>query len=127
MRHLTAFLSALILSSAVLGADSLVPPEFPGYLSAAGSLQVGDLVGVKIDSETSMTYTSSVSTTGSVSLTFTGGEGDGLFSFLPSGNTLNQSNADGEEESALSTRIGARIVQAGPSGAFLLRGAEKRG
>ena len=125
MRHLTAFLSALFLCSAVLGADSLVPPDFPGYLNAAGSLQVGDLVGVRIDSETSMTYTSSFSSTGNVSLTFTGGEGDGLFNFLPSGNTLNQTNADGREESVLSTRIGARIVQSGPSGSFLLRGSRE--
>ncbi|WP_319477300.1 flagellar basal body L-ring protein FlgH [Marispirochaeta aestuarii] len=125
MRRLTALLSALILCTALLGADSLVPPDFPGYLSAAGSLQVGDLVGVRIDSDTSMTYTSSFSTAGSVSLTFTGGEGDGLFNFLPSGSSRNQSTADGEEESILSTRLGARIVQIGPSGAFFLRGSRE--
>lgn len=125
MKQLTAFLSALILCSAFLGADSLVPPNFPGYLTAAGSLQVGDLVGVTITSETSMGYTSSFSSTGSISLTFTGGEGDGLFNFLPFGDSLKQIKADGEEEAAISTSIGARIVQTGSAGSFLLRGSRE--
>ncbi|WP_319561695.1 flagellar basal body L-ring protein FlgH [Marispirochaeta sp.] len=125
MKQLTALLSALILFSTYSGADSLVPPDFPGYLTAAGSLQVGDLVGVAITSETSMQYTSSFSSTGSVSLTFTGGEGDGLFNFLPSSDSMNQISADGEEETTFSTRIGARIVQTGPAGSFFLQGSRE--
>ena len=72
-----------------------------------------------------MVYTSSFSNSGSVSLTFTGGEGNGLFDFLPGSDTLGQSNAGGEEESSLSTKIAARIVQTGSSGTFFLRGSRE--
>jgi len=64
---------------------------------------------------------------GSVSLQFTGGEGDGLLNFLPGGTNTSNSVASSEEESLLSTQLAARVVESDGNGNVYLQGSRELG
>ena len=121
------FIPALIylICAFALPADSLVPSGFSGYLTSEGAVTAGSLIRVTINSETRMSFSSSLQDDTRVNITFTGGEGEGLFNFLPSGEAGNSSSAEGDEESLLETELAARVVEIAGDGSFLLRGSRE--
>ncbi len=125
MKQIVRIFSALILLNGISFADSLVPADFDGYLKSGGGIKVGTIIKVQIDSSTKFTYTSAYSDSTSVALNFSGGEGSGLFSFLPTGDTINQSNAEGEDESSMNGTLAARVVELFDDGTFRLEGSRQ--
>ncbi len=125
MKQLLKILSALILFSGVVCADSLVPADFRGYIQSGGGIKPGTIIKVIIDSSTQFTYTSSYSDNSSVALNFSGGEGGGLFSFLPSGDTTNISSAEGDDESSMTGQLSARVAEVFDDGTFMLQGSRQ--
>ena len=125
MKQLFVYLSAVILFTGFSSADSLVPPNFSGYLNTGGSLKPGTVLQVSIDSSTKFIYSASYSDNTAVSLEFTGGEGEGLFNFLPSGNTRNEINATGEDESSMQGLLSVRVTEIDGNGGFFLRGGRE--
>lgn len=125
-RCLTFVFIPLLLIQAIYS-DSLIPETFGGHLGAEGSLSVGTIVRIMIDTETRMQYTAAMQQSGSVSLQFTGGEGDGLLNFLPGGSNTSSSQASSEEESLLATQLAARVVESDDNGNVFLQGSREIG
>lgn len=105
------FLSIIFLTLITYGAmaETLWNPDFKGYITSSPVVAVGDVVLVKIDSGSSLSFSSSRQDSKRITLEFTGGDSGNLFSFLPnikSGDTL---NGKGKNSYNLKTLIAARV------------------
>jgi hypothetical protein len=105
-----------------ISADSLWDPESPGLLTGAGELNTGDVILVSIDLNQDLSYSSSRIDSERVSIELSGGEGQDLFSFLPSGASQGNQSLQGRESLSLQTSFAVAIVGIDDNGQLLLRG-----
>jgi flagellar L-ring protein FlgH len=122
MRLSAAFLMTLVVIARSVSADSLWDPEAPSLFAGSGNLQVGDTVLVSIESENTLSYSSSRVDTERVSIELSGGEGAGLFSFLPVGSTSGNQSLQGSEALSIQTTFAVRVVGIEEDGHLALRG-----
>jgi flagellar L-ring protein FlgH len=122
MRLSAAFLVTLVVIARSVSADSLWDPESPSLFAGSGKLQVGDTVLVSIESENTLSYSSSRVDTERVSIELSGGEGAGLFSFLPVGSTSGDQSLQGSEALSIQTTFAVRVVGIEEDGHLALRG-----
>ena len=117
--------TVLVLASALAGAQSLWSPDSQGLLSSPPRLRPGDVVTVEVDAATTFSFRSIQSDAKSLSLELSGGQGGGLFSFLPSGSSSGDRSVQGGEELALQTSLGALVQEVNASGAALVQGVRR--
>ncbi len=103
-------------------ADSLWTPGFEGYLSTKTAVQEGDIVLVRIDTSTSLSFDASVSDAKNITFEFSGGEFGNLFSFLPITRTGGNQSARGKQEYTLQTEVAARITEIDGTGKARVEG-----
>jgi flagellar basal body L-ring protein FlgH len=118
-------IAAVLWSAAVAGAaaESLWEPGFRGYVSDAASVELGDVVRVRIDLQNTFSLTTMHSDSQEVRFSFQGGEGEGLLSFLPQGSSGGSQEVEEEGSYTLSTGVVAEVVETREHGRFLLRGS----
>ena len=103
-------------------ADSLWTPGFEGYLGTKTAVQEGDIVLVRIDTSTSLSFDASVSDAKNITFEFSGGEFGNLFSFLPATRTGGNQSARGKQEYTLQTEVAARITEIDGTGKARVEG-----
>lgn len=106
----------------LLPAESLWEEDFNSYGTGQKLLRPGSIINVTIDSETTLTFSSSGSGDRELVLTFSGGETGDLFSFLPEIQSMERSNLEGEEEISLKTSLAARVQETNSAGMSLVQG-----
>ncbi len=117
-----AFAALFLITACSMFADSLWDPESPGLLTGAGDLKAGDIILISINLNQDLTYSSSRIDSERVSLELAGGEGQDLFSFLPSGGSSGNQSLSGSSSLALQTSFAVRITAVDESGQLILRG-----
>lgn len=118
-----AFIAALLLFALSLGAESLWDPNFEGYVADGVSLEVGEIISVTVTHSTTLTLASSHVDSQEGRLSFTGGEGNTLFSFLPTGSSNLSKEIEEESSYALETEIPVRITGRDANGLLKLEGS----
>ena len=118
-------ISFLLLLAAALcaGAESLWSPGFKGYLSGGRGPAVGDVVVIRIDASSSLSFTSSSNDAKSLTLEFSGGDSGNLFSFLPQVRTAGSRSAAGRDALSLKTEIPAVVTAVNPDGTATVQGS----
>ncbi len=115
----------LILAAALAGAQSLWSPDSQGLLASPPRLRPGDVVTVEVDASTTFSFRSLQSDAKSLSLELSGGQGSGLFSFLPTGSSTGERSVQGGEDLSLQTSVGALVQEVNPAGAVLIQGVRR--
>jgi len=113
----------LLAIAGYVGAESLWSPGFKGYLSGGRGPVVGDVLEIRIDASSSLSFTSSSNDTKNLTLEFTGGESGNLFSFLPQVRTTGSRSAAGRDVLSLKTEIPAVVTAANPDGTVQVQGS----
>ena len=115
-------LLAAAVSVSPAGGEALWEPGFSGYLSPRGSVAVGDVLLVEITPNTELNLQSSHIDSEEARLSFSGGEGAGLFDFLPEGSSSSEQSIEQEDSYELSTRVAVRVTDRDENGLPSLRG-----
>ncbi len=123
MRMSVVCMLALIVIPRSISADSLWDPDSTGLLIGSGDLKVGDTVLVSIESESTLSYTSSRVDAEEVSLELSGGDGAGLFSFLPVGSAVGNVSLQGAESLSVRATFAVRVVGIDEAGQLNLQGS----
>jgi len=110
------------ISAGSVLADSLWTPGFEGYLSTETAVQEGDIVLVRIDTSTSLSFDASAVDAKNITFEFSGGEFGNLFSFLPSTRTGGNQSTRGKQEYSLQTEVAARITEIDGTGKARVEG-----
>jgi len=103
-------------------ADTLWTPGFQGYISGSILIEEGDIVIVDIDSEFSLSYSSSSVESKNITLEFSGGEYGSLLAFLPSASSKGNLTMSGSEEYSFSTKFVTRVTNITDNGLIFLQG-----
>ena len=106
-----AFVAALLFLSFSLHGETLWDQDFKGYVADGASLQVGDIIAVGVTSTTTLTLSTSHVDSQEGKLSFTGGEGKSLFSFLPEGSSNTVREVEEDSTYTLETKIPAQIIE----------------
>jgi len=113
-------LSCIVVLPSV--SDSLWDEGAPGLLAGSASLQTGDTILVNIDINQDLSYDSSRIDSERVSIELSGGDGGGLFSFLPSGASSGNQSLTGSESLAFQTLFAVSVIGVDQTGRLILRG-----
>ncbi|MDZ7794093.1 MAG: flagellar basal body L-ring protein FlgH [Spirochaetia bacterium] len=117
-----AFAAALLFLSFTLYGETLWDQNFKGYIADGAALKVGDIIAVGINSTTTLTLSASHVDSQEGKLSFTGGEGKALFSFLPEGSSSTVREVEEDSTYALETKIPVRIVERDQNGLLNIEG-----
>ena len=117
-----AFAAALLFLSFSLHGETLWNQEFKGYLANGAALKVGDIIAVSVTPATTLSLSASHVDSQEGKLSFTGGEGESLFSFLPEGSSNAVREVEEESTYTLETKIPARIVERDQNGLLRVEG-----
>ena len=119
-----AVMFVLLFSTGAVAAfcESLWVPSFKGYLSDSTSVEVGDIILVNVDSQTTLTYLSSRVDSEQVVVELSGGDGIDLLSFLPTGSASGNQSLRGREEISLEVSLAARALDVDDAGMLFVRG-----
>jgi flagellar L-ring protein precursor FlgH len=107
--------------------DSLWSPDFNGYLIGEDRIAVGDIVGVTIDSDLSLSFRASSKDSKNLTLEFSGGDFGNLLSFLPTVSSQGNLSAQGAEQYSLKTVMVARVTEIDPTGLAFVQGSRSVG
>jgi flagellar basal body L-ring protein FlgH len=118
-----ALLSIVLSISQPIDSESLWTPEFDGYLSHSSSFEIGDIVRILIDSDSSLSYSASNRDAKTLTVEFAGGEFGSLLSFLPTITTRSDQNVEGEETLELRSELVARVTEIDPNGQLFIQGS----
>ncbi len=118
-----ALVAALLLFIPSLNCETLWESEFQGYVADGASLSVGDLVAVIVNPQTTLTLNTTHVDSQEGKLSFSGGEGSSLLSFLPEGSSSLNKEVEEESSYTLESRIPARIMQRDQNGMLMLEGS----
>ncbi len=118
-----ALIAALLLFTFSLHAESLWDSDFGGYVADGVALQIGDIISVTVTPHTTLTLASSHVDSQEGRLSFTGGEGKSLFSFLPQGSSNLSKEVEQESSYALETEIPVQITGRDENGLLSLEGS----
>ncbi len=111
-----------VVTVSPLAGESLWEPGFSGYITPGSSVEVGDQLLVEIRPNTELKLASSHIDSENARLNFSGGEGKGLFDFLPEAQSSSEREVEEEDSYALSTRMAVEVVAVSESGNLSLRG-----
>src|SRR6056297_90221 len=117
-----AFVAALVFLSFSLHGETLWDQDFRGYVADGASLQVGDIIAVGVASTTTLTLSASHVDSQEGKLSFTGGEGKSLFSFLPEGSSNTVREVEEDSTYTLETKIPAQIMERDQNGMLSIEG-----
>src|SRR6056297_3509987 len=117
-----AFVAALLFLSFSLYGETLWNQNFKGYVADGAELKVGDIIAVGVTSTTTLTLSASHVDSQEGKLSFTGGEGKALFSFLPEGSSSTVREVEEDSTYTLETKIPARIVDRDQNGLLSVEG-----
>jgi len=117
-----AFVAALVFLSFSLHGETLWDQDFRGYVADGASLQVGDIIAVGVASTTTLTLSASHVDSQEGKLSFTGGEGKSLFSFLPEGSSNTVREVEEDSTYTLETKIPAQIMERDQNGMLSVEG-----
>lgn len=117
-----AFAAALLFLSFSLHGETLWNQEFKGYLADGAALKVGDIIAVSVTPATTLSLSASHVDSQEGKLSFTGGEGESLFSFLPEGSSSAVREVEEDSAYTLETQIPARIVERDQNGVLRVEG-----
>jgi len=117
-----AFVAALLFLSFSLHGETLWNQEFKGYLADGAALKVGDIIAVSVTPATTLSLSASHVDSQEGKLSFTGGEGKALFSFLPEGSSSTVREVEEDSTYTLETKIPARIVDRDQNGLLSVEG-----
>jgi len=117
-----AFAAALLFLSFSLYGETLWNQNFKGYVADGAELKVGDIIAVGVTSTTTLTLSASHVDSQEGKLSFTGGEGKALFSFLPEGSSSTVREVEEDSTYTLETKIPARIVDRDQNGLLSVDG-----
>ncbi len=117
-----AFAAALLFLSFSLHGETLWDLEFKGYVADGAALKVGDIIAVGVSSTTTLTLSASHVDSQEGKLSFTGGEGKSLFSFLPEGSSSTVREVEEDSTYTLETKIPTRIVERDQNGLLSVEG-----
>ena len=118
-----AFIAALLLFVLSINAESLWDQNFEGYVADGAALEVGEIISVTVTPTTTLTLASSHVDSQEGRLSFTGGDGSALFSFLPTGSSNLSKEIEEESSYSLETEIPVRITGRDENGLLNLQGA----
>mgnify|MGYP006304020213 CR=1 FL=1 len=118
-----AFIAALLLFVLSINAESLWDQNFEGYVADGAALEVGEIISVTVTPTTTLTLASSHVDSQEGRLSFTGGDGSALFSFLPTGSSNLSKEIEEESSYTLETEIPVRITGRDENGLLNLQGA----
>ena len=121
VKHFLSIIFLVLITYGAVG-ETLWSPDFKGYITSSPTVSVGDVVLVKIDSNSSLSFSSSRQDSKRLTLEFTGGDTGNLFSFLPnikSGNTL---SGKGKNSYSLKTLLAARVTNINNTGEAQIQG-----
>ena len=118
-----ALIAALLLFTVSLHAESLWDSDFEGYVADGVALQIGDIISVTVTPHTTLSLASSHVDSQEGRLSFTGGEGQSLFSFLPQGSSSLSKEIEEESSYALETEIPVQITGRDENGLLILEGS----
>jgi len=99
-----AFVAALLFLSFSLHGETLWNQEFKGYLADGAALKVGDIIAVSVTPATTLSLSASHVDSQEGKLSFTGGEGESLFSFLPEGSSSTVREVEEDSNYTLETK-----------------------
>ncbi|MFP4179275.1 MAG: flagellar basal body L-ring protein FlgH [Spirochaetaceae bacterium] len=116
------FLLAVIAGISPVQGESLWEPGFSGYITPRGTVNTGDQLLVEITPNTELTLKSSQVDSVNARLNFSGGDGEGLFDFLPEGSSEADRDVEQEDSLSLNTRIAVLVVDKDDNGVLTLRG-----
>lgn len=116
------FLLAVTAGISPAQGESLWEPGFSGYITPRGTVDTGDQLLVEITPHTELTLQSSYVDSVNARLNFSGGEGEGLFDFLPEGSSGSDRSVEQEDSLNLNTRIAVLVVEKDNNGLLTLRG-----
>lgn len=117
-----AIITVMLVVAASLPAESLWDPGFSGYTSGGSSVSVGDTLLVRIETNTTLTYSSLRSESDSVTIELQGGDAAESFSFLPNGTVSANRRLEADDEVVLSALVPVRVVAVDAAGAFSVLG-----
>ena len=121
VKHFLSIIFLVLITYGAVG-ETLWNSDFKGYITSSPVVAVGDVVLIKIDSGSSLSFNSSQQDSKHITLEFTGGETGNLFSFLPdisSGDTL---SGKGKNSYTLKTLIAARVTSTDNRGKAQIQG-----
>lgn len=118
-----ALIAALLLITFGLNAESLWDSDFEGYIADGAALQIGDIISVTVTPNTTLTLDSSRVNLQEGRLSFSGGEGESLFSFLPQGSSNSSKELEEQSSYTLETEIPVRITGRDENGLLSLEGS----
>lgn len=118
-----AVFAALFLFVCSLNGETLWESEFQGYIVDGAALGVGDIISVTVTPHTKLSLDTTHVDSQQGKLSFTGGEGTSLFSFLPEGTSNLSKEIEEESSYSLETSIPARLVERDSRGLFRLDGS----
>lgn len=104
--------------------ESLWTPGFQGYLSSEASVREGDIVFVRVDADSRLSYSATSNDSKNITLEFAGGDYGNLFSFLPVITARGDSRLEGEEAFALQALIGGRVAEIDAAGKARIAGTQ---
>ncbi len=122
MKRFVCIAVSLMLIPLYLGGESLWEPTFPGYITGSSSFNPGDSLLIVIDSESSLSVDATLSSSKRLTIELTGGEGAGLFDFLPGGSSSGSESLHGSQEIELKTVLPVTIVEIEPGGYLSVEG-----
>ncbi len=105
-----------------VGAESLWAPGFPGYAAEGGMYETGDIVSVVLDTSTSLSLDSVQKHDDSTQMSFSGGNAEGLISFLPSGRSGAERSLENSQDLTMKAVLAARVTGLDASGALVVEG-----
>ncbi len=118
-----AVFAALFLFVCSVNSESLWESDFQGYVADGAALEVGDIILVTLNPHTKLSLNTTHVDSQQGKLSFTGGEGTSLFSFLPEGSSSLTKEIEEESSYTLETSIPARLVERDSKGLFSVDGS----
>jgi flagellar L-ring protein precursor FlgH len=122
LKSLTIFM--YLITCWVSWGESLWTPGFQGYLSSEASVREGDVVFVRVDADSRLSYSATSNDSKNITLEFAGGDYGNLFSFLPVITARGDSRLEGEEAFALQALIGVRVAEIDAAGKARIAGTQ---
>jgi len=124
-KHGTFFVLCLFLAFSsfhMAGADSLWEPEFKGYIADGSGVDIGTTLVVLINPAAELTLTAAHLDSSEGRLSFSGGEGSGLFEFLPQASSGTSIKVEEGSSYSLETRLNSLVTQRDQRGLYYLEG-----
>jgi len=123
VKHFLSITFLILITYGAVG-ETLWSPDFKGYITSSPGVSIGDVVLVKINSGSSLSFSSSRQDSKNITLEFTGGETGNLFSFLPGIKSGDALNGKGNNSYSLKTLVATRVTNTDNRGNAQIQGVQ---